>query len=406
MENISKYLNEKVNTPLLKRPTEKFKKDFVKTEINIERNPIFVTTRFKGNSREIIKRVVNNGNGSEVRPKITIGKIKRDDGEVVEVGVLNTSHLKILYGVLKLWAKNLSPTGEVSFSRNELREIMGGKHGGWVHRRIKQWLFDLFNIPIEWEYSFYDAESGKTLEIVEAFRFFNHVTIYSKGNDPNKLSFQESRVVLNNLVVKNILNKGGKNLRFDVILTLKSEISLLLYRFLDWKMSHQEKLEKDLKDLFEEIGLEVTSGKYKYPSGRKQAIKEVIAELEGKNISTGVLRNFSIEPMRDSNDFKLVVEKHPILASISPHLEKGEMKRFRTEDLVKQIIEVCGDEHSRQFYTLIAEKMDSGVIYKALSETKDASQMSIIKTTKARYFTNIIKRYAQEAGIDLFSQIA
>lgn len=399
-------LLKKVNTNNLKEVEGKKlpKHDLVKTEINIERNPIFTTSKFRGNSREIIRGIVNNDNGVTTVSKITIGKVKREDGQIVEVGVLKTSHLKVLYGVLKLWTKNsLPPTGEVSFSRNELRKVMGGKHGGWVHKRIKQWLFDLFNIPLVWEHSFYDAEKKQTIEKVDAFRFFNSVSVFSKSNNTNTAGFQKSKIVLNEMVVRNILNQGGKNLIFDVILNIRGEIALLLYRFLDWKLSRLEKpFEKKLKELFEELGLDTSSSKYQYPSGRKQILEEAIKELDGKEISTGTLR-LSIKETKDGDDFKLRAEKVNVLKLNSQYPSVVGQEGARINDLVNQIIGLCGDEHSRTFYSLIAEKMSSDVIYRALSETKDAYQRGAIKDTKAKYFTGIVKCYAQTAGIDLFS---
>lgn len=399
----TKHMEKKVNATFSEEEKERPKKDLVKTEINIERNPIFATTRFQGNSREIIRGVMNDDDGSEVQSKITIGKIIREDGQIVEVGVLNTSHLKVFYGVLKLWQQqSLNADGVIRFSRNELQKIMGRK-GGWVSKRIKQWVMDLATIPLLWEHSFYDAQTGEHLKSITGFHFIESYEIFTRSKKPNTPYFTNSKIQLNGLVVKNILNKGGKNLRFDTILNLKSETALLLYRFLDWKMSHQEKLEKNLKDLFEEMGLDTSSKYYRYPSNRKQAIEDAVKELEGKEISTGVLHSFSIEPMRDGNDFKLVVEKRLISQAITAPVGKDEARTERIEYMVNQIIEVCGDEHSRTAYRLIAEKMSDSSIFQALSETKDASARDAVHTTRAKYFMDTIKRYAQQRGIDLFS---
>jgi len=69
--------------------------------------------------------------------------------------------------------------------------------------------------------------------------------------------------------------------------------------------------------------------------------------------------------------------------------------------LVKDILEVTGDPKSSGFYSLVARKLDSQTIYRALSETKEAARNGEIRTTRARYFTDLIKRYATQRNITL-----
>lgn len=69
--------------------------------------------------------------------------------------------------------------------------------------------------------------------------------------------------------------------------------------------------------------------------------------------------------------------------------------------LVEDILKVTGDLQSAVFYTLVARKVDSQMIHRALAETKEASRNGEIRTTRARYFTDLVKRYAAERGIVL-----
>jgi len=62
---------------------------------------------------------------------------------------------------------------------------------------------------------------------------------------------------------------------------------------------------------------------------------------------------------------------------------------------------VTGDTHSRDFYSLVAQRLDDQTIYRALSETKAAYLQGEIRTTRARYFTDLVKRYAREQSIVL-----
>lgn len=69
--------------------------------------------------------------------------------------------------------------------------------------------------------------------------------------------------------------------------------------------------------------------------------------------------------------------------------------------LVEDILKVTGDLQSAVFYTLVARKVDSQTIHRALAETKEAFRNGEIRTTRARYFTDLVKRYAAERGIVL-----
>jgi hypothetical protein len=88
---------------------------------------------------------------------------------------------------------------------------------------------------------------------------------------------------------------------------------------------------------------------------------------------------------------------HPNLDSQTPREES----KARRDLLVEDILAVTGDPKSRGFYDLVARKLDPQTIYRALSETKEAARTGEIRTNRARYFTDLVKRYATERGIVL-----
>lgn len=81
----------------------------------------------------------------------------------------------------------------------------------------------------------------------------------------------------------------------------------------------------------------------------------------------------------------------------TPHEERQALRDL----LVKDILAVTGDPKSRGFYEIVGRKLDSITIYRAISETKEASRNGEIRTTRARYFTDLIKRYAAQRNIIL-----
>jgi hypothetical protein len=86
---------------------------------------------------------------------------------------------------------------------------------------------------------------------------------------------------------------------------------------------------------------------------------------------------------------------HPMSES-QPSPEESKALR---DLLVKDILEVTGDPKSSRFYSLVAQKLDSQTIYRVISETKEASRIGEIRTNRARYFTDLVKRRAVERGV-------
>jgi hypothetical protein len=66
-----------------------------------------------------------------------------------------------------------------------------------------------------------------------------------------------------------------------------------------------------------------------------------------------------------------------------------------------EILETCGDKHSRGFYRLIAQRVPEELIYAALSETRYQYKTGRIKKSRGAFFTDEIQRLARERGIDL-----
>jgi len=73
---------------------------------------------------------------------------------------------------------------------------------------------------------------------------------------------------------------------------------------------------------------------------------------------------------------------------------------LRTADLAQQILEQLGDRHSMGFYRRVAQRVPSEVVYRALSETKEARHGGEV-VNAAAYFTARVKQLAAERGIQL-----
>jgi DNA-binding MarR family transcriptional regulator len=71
------------------------------------------------------------------------------------------------------------------------------------------------------------------------------------------------------------------------------------------------------------------------------------------------------------------------------------------EAMAQYILEQLGDRKSLGFYRKVARLMPEGVIYRALSETKDADLTGRIRRSRGACFTDLVKRYAKELQVSL-----
>ena len=74
-------------------------------------------------------------------------------------------------------------------------------------------------------------------------------------------------------------------------------------------MADKKQYERRTKELFEELGLEGES--YRHRSARKRVLERALEELRGAPLTTGCIVTATVEPTRDNDDFKIVIQKGP-----------------------------------------------------------------------------------------------
>jgi len=67
--------------------------------------------------------------------------------------------------------------------------------------------------------------------------------------------------------------------------------------------------ERKTRDLFFDLGLLQDNPSYRYPSNRKQALLRPISELQGRRLSTGVIKTIAVERTADGKDYKVIFHK-------------------------------------------------------------------------------------------------
>ncbi|MBU2437116.1 MAG: replication initiator protein A [Candidatus Omnitrophica bacterium] len=291
------------------------KRTIIRQELNIEKWPLFAPSTYRKKSREITRKVLlENGNSAE--RKVTIGKTQQG-----EMGILRIVDYKIFCGLVGIWEEAGKPKeGKTNFAIHNLAKLLKLQWGRSTYRHIYKALERLKVVPIIWEDSFYQKESNTTERMVRYFNILDDLVIFERRAG-NQMYLAFSSFKLNNKIISNLLNNHTKPLYLDEIVKLKKEISVLLYRYIDLIMADKNHFERRTQELFSDLEL----SEYRYPSKRKQLLAPALKELEGAELSTGIISQANLEKTTDGKDWKVVFRKSKKSLRIE-HKEKQENK--------------------------------------------------------------------------------
>ncbi|MBI4707174.1 MAG: replication initiator protein A [Candidatus Omnitrophica bacterium] len=275
------------------------RREIIRAELNIEKWPIFATSTFRGKSREIIREVITE-DGSILSKKVIIGKIADK-----EVGVLRIFEMKGFYALIKLWEEAGRPLNKnVNFALHQVAEILKREWGGTTYRQIRNMIDRLRFTPIKWIYSWEQKDKECSLE--DGFTILADKWIFEK-KESKQLTWGFSSFRFHEAILKNLIENKTKPVYLNVILKLKKEISVLLYRHLDLVMADKDYYERKTEGLFSDLEL----AEYNRPSQRKRLLESVLKEIEGEELSTGILEYARLKKTKDDKDWKVVFKKSP-----------------------------------------------------------------------------------------------
>ncbi|MBI4708150.1 MAG: replication initiator protein A [Candidatus Omnitrophica bacterium] len=340
----------------------------IRAELNIEKWPIFTTSTFKGKSREISREIITEDR-KRLSKKVIVGKIADK-----EVGVLRIFEMKGFYTLIKIWEKAGKPIDKnVNFALHQVAEILKREWGGTTYRQIKNMIDKLRFIPIKWIYSWKvkDGEEEYTLE--DGFTILADKRIFEK-KESGQMEFSFSSFRFHNAILKNLIENHTKPVYLDVILKLKKEVSILLYRHLDLIMADKNYFERRTRELFSDLEL----SEYSRPSARKRLLEPVLKELEGVELSTGILNQAKLKMTKNGEDWKVVFKK-------SPKRFKIEYKRAPGEEEKEGYLKERGEEErlDKIFLGLSQEEQEKlkeeakGLIIEQYSDGSGGSQEKV-----------------------------
>lgn len=371
-------------------------RNIIRPEVNIEKHAdfIFAPAHSKMLDRPRKKMwTIEGGGGERIASFLLI--------EPIYGGRTPTTKTRKVYLALtKMWEERRRADDVVVFSSREIANMLGIK---WAGKKTAKDLYreiQLLKIcPFTWQYSFIDPDGAKAdlLDHVSILDKFAYISRESRKGKKGQ-QFQALHLVrFSEPILANLKSNKTKPTLFDTILNIKGEIASVLYARLDIVLANNEFYERTTKGLFEDLRLEGEK-EYQYPSGRKRKLEKAIKELNGQNISTGVLR-LKIERTVDGSDWKLAARR---ISFLLPERKKSQVRPANPSELIPLIVAdisaVTGEAHTRRrLYEMFAVHYPASLIHRALSEYK-----ADVKDPKngGRVFTAILHRLVHESGKD------
>jgi hypothetical protein len=197
---------------------------------------------------------------------------------------------EVILGLIQLTGKADFSERKVFFTRYELLKLLNWSDGTRNYDRLEESLNRWLGVTLYYEKSWWSKDEQSWVN--EGFHILDHVQIFDKerqhrrakgGDHAGKSSFVWNEVVFNSFTAGYL-----KQIDFEFYKCLESAISKRMYRFLDKRFYHRQRLEFDLRTFAcEHIGLSKN-----YHNGElKRVLAPAIRELEEQ----GFLKNLATE---------------------------------------------------------------------------------------------------------------
>ena len=377
---------------------KKENKSIIRSELNIEKWPLFVTSNYKGKSRTL-SRTVKLSDGTIHTRKVIIGLANN-----VEVGIFKIFDFKGFCALIKMWEEQGRPAEKnVYFSMRRIADFLNLTWGGKTNKEIKSMLLRLREIPIRWSNSFYSKENKGIERLIESFNILSDLKIFEKEQGNGQMTLAISSFRFDRRLLANLLANYSKPLLFDNILKFKKETTILLYRYIDLIMSDKNHFERNTKSLL--IDLDLSHDGYPYPAQRKKLFEPVVKELEGIELSTGRISKAELIRTKDGKDWKVVFDKERSDVKnkqkhVLPKKEEISFEKTGVGDLLKELVkrgitESVSKKLIKEYPTeLIKEKMS---VFDVLLKGKS----NLISKNPAGWLRSAIERdFMVPAGIE------
>ena len=358
----------------------------IRPDLNLEKWSLWQPAKSHDKMRsKILRREIELLDGTTIMATVEVGFTQK--------GVLTTEDQKVLYALIKIWEEEGKPNELTYYSIRRLAKILNKRWGTNVIESTTQSLVRLRVTPFVWTHSYYDSTKKENVESLDTFNILSDLKIIKRSrNRTESQAFGFFR--FDEFILRNLLNNYTKPILLDVVLGFRSEIAQLIYTHLDLIMARRSFYERKTHELFA-VDLDLVGKSYKNASNRVQKLKPALRELEGAQLSTGIISSAKLEKTKDGKDFKIVIRKGAI--SKRRHIAETEDSQLNASSIEHQN---PGDGQARElvqyFYSLFHHVNDHTPSVKALGQAVtliaqngyDAAHFIVDFSSKAAKKTN------------------
>lgn len=190
---------------------------------------------------------------------------------------------QVIVGLIQLTKRqNNFTNSRVYFSRYELIELLGWPQDGHSYRRIEEALNRWVGVVLSYENAWWDNSEKSWVD--ETFHIIDNVTLYDREKAMNKARSAKSKppkplssFKWNDVMFRSFQSGNLKQLDLEYYLSLRLPTAKRLYRFLDKRFYHRERVDFDLRILAcEHVGM---SREYA-PTELKRRLRPALEELQ------------------------------------------------------------------------------------------------------------------------------
>jgi len=390
-------------TVVIKKEKEDEKKktlvEIIRPELNIEKHADFIF--IPAHSKKV--KQSRRREGRVTLPDGSNEKSYLDIHPGINGKTPTTTTRKIYLALQRLYEEKkregkLHPDGSWVVSSCEIVRLamltLSGKNIQLVHNEIRT----LRSCMFEWANVFIgpDGEKYELLSTANILDKYEHVS-KKKRKTPEE-QFRAAHLIRFGEHIRNNLDANKtKPVNYTTVLGIHGELALVLYTRLDIILADKEHYSRTSKGIFEDLNL-ADEGEYKYPSGRKRKLEKAIKELNGKLISTGILR-LKLQKTVGGTDWKLEAHK----TSFLPVQRKSRsIAPVNAPEIITLLGRDIGDavgsyKEKRRLYEMFAVFYPADLVHQAISEYKAEGQHA---KYPVRFFTAIMHRISHQRGRD------